>query len=106
MSTEAVQQPTPYITPEGNFIIPFDADQKYHHWRGGQSLATTLLEINAPFDVWRRYTAVDEKLYVPDATENCFRCGKPLVPACDGEIVVCLKCNRYRPLAMPFEPEK
>jgi hypothetical protein len=98
MSTEAASPSgvTPYITPEGNLIIPFAADERYHHWRGGQSLAATLLEIGAPFDVWRRYTAADEILFTEDAPDQCVRCGKPLALACGGEIKVCVKCNRYR----------
>lgn len=45
----------PYLTPNGELRIPFTADRKYHWWAGGQSLAETLEELNAPPDVWRRY---------------------------------------------------
>lgn len=45
----------PYLTPAGELRIPFTADKKYHWWAGGQSLAETLHELNAPPDVWRRY---------------------------------------------------
>ncbi|MBI3245889.1 MAG: hypothetical protein HYZ50_05220 [Deltaproteobacteria bacterium] len=45
----------PYINSRGELIIPFTADPKYQWWRGGQSLAETLLELNAPPEVWRRY---------------------------------------------------
>lgn len=99
-ATEAVEKPIPYITPEGNFIIPFAADEKYHYWRGGQTIASTLLEINAPFDVWQRYTGVDISLFTAETPDNCFRCGRPLALACDGTIKVCVKCNRYQKVEM------
>lgn len=48
----------PYITARGELIIPFDCEPRYRYWDGGQSLAATLRELNAPPDVWRRYTGV------------------------------------------------
>jgi hypothetical protein len=45
----------PYINEQGELIIPFTADPKYHWWAGGQSIALTLQELDAPPDVWRRY---------------------------------------------------
>jgi hypothetical protein len=45
----------PYLTDTGELRIPFTADRRYHWWNGGQSLAETLSELNAPPDVWRRY---------------------------------------------------
>ncbi len=45
----------PYLTPTGELRIPFTADPRYHWWKGGQSIAQTLQELNAPPDVWRRY---------------------------------------------------
>ena len=48
----------PYINDLGELIIPFAADPHYHWWKpGGQSLAQTLLELNAPPDLWQRYVA-------------------------------------------------
>lgn len=48
--------PRPYINDRGELIIPFDADPRYHWWKlGGQSLAQTLAELDAPPEVWRRY---------------------------------------------------
>ena len=47
----------PYINTQGELIIPCTADRRYHWWAGGQSLAQTLAELNAPPDVWRRYVA-------------------------------------------------
>ena len=47
---------TPYIDHTGTVIIPFNADPKYHYWNGGQPLSDTLLELNAPEDVWRKHT--------------------------------------------------
>lgn len=45
----------PYLTLNGELRIPFTADPKYQWWKGGQSIAQTLQELNAPPDVWRRY---------------------------------------------------
>lgn len=51
----------PYLVERGGeleLIIPFKADSRYHWWKpGGQSLAQTLAELNAPAEVWRRYVA-------------------------------------------------
>jgi len=49
-------QDIPYIDNNGTIIVPFNADQKYHPWNGGQPLSVTLLEINAPKDIWSKYT--------------------------------------------------
>jgi hypothetical protein len=46
----------PYIDHTGTMIIPFGANQKYHYWNGGQPLLETLLEINAPENVWGKHT--------------------------------------------------
>jgi hypothetical protein len=46
----------PYINHHGDLIIPFGCDPKYHYWKqGGQNLALTLQELNAPAEVWKRY---------------------------------------------------
>lgn len=50
------QQDRPYIDSSGTIVIPFNIDQKYHPWKGGQPLSVTLLEINAPKDIWSKYT--------------------------------------------------
>jgi hypothetical protein len=48
--------PRPYLTDKGELRIPFESDPHYHWWKpGGQSIALTLQELNAPADVWRRY---------------------------------------------------
>jgi hypothetical protein len=47
---------SPYIDHTGTMIIPVNADQKYHYWNGGQPLLKTLLELNAPKDVWAKHT--------------------------------------------------
>ena len=46
---------TPYLDHSGNVIVPFNADPKYHFWNGGQSLAATLLEINATEKIWNKH---------------------------------------------------
>ena len=45
----------PYLDERGTLIIPTDSDPKYHYWKGGQSVVTTLKEINAPLEVLRRF---------------------------------------------------
>lgn len=45
----------PYLNKHGTLIIPTDSDPKYHYWKGGQSVVTTLKEINAPLAVLRRF---------------------------------------------------
>jgi hypothetical protein len=47
---------TPLIGHTGDIIIPFNADSKYHFWNGGQHLSDTLMELNAPEDIWDRHT--------------------------------------------------
>ncbi len=46
----------PHLTSAGELIIPFNSDPRYHWWKpGGQSVAQTLAELNAPPEVWRYY---------------------------------------------------
>ena len=41
---------------DGNLIIPFNSDPKYHYWkRCGQSIFATLREIGASEEVFQRY---------------------------------------------------
>ena len=47
----------PLLNARDELIIPFNSEAKYHWWAGGQSIAKTLAELNAPPDVWRRYVA-------------------------------------------------
>lgn len=54
------QTDSPYIDQTGAIIIPFTADEKYHYWPGGQSMSDTLMELNAPENIWRNHT---EKKY-------------------------------------------
>lgn len=36
---------TPYFTSGGTLVIPFDSPERYHWWKGGQSIAETRVEI-------------------------------------------------------------
>jgi hypothetical protein len=54
----------PHISPHGELIIPFASDPKYHWWDGGQSIAATLRELNAPPEAWARYVDSDVTLRV------------------------------------------
>jgi hypothetical protein len=35
----------PFLTAGGDLSIPFDSPERYHWWRGGQSVAQTLQEV-------------------------------------------------------------
>jgi len=35
----------PYLTPGGTLVIPFDSPERYHWWRGGQSVEQTRAEV-------------------------------------------------------------
>jgi len=39
--------PMPYFTPGGTLVIPFDSPERFHWWKGGQSVAETLAEVRA-----------------------------------------------------------
>lgn len=39
------QSPKPYIDSDGNFRIPFDSPERFHWWKGGQSVDETLREV-------------------------------------------------------------
>lgn len=36
---------TPYFSPGGTLVIPFDSPEKFHWWKGGQSIAETRAEV-------------------------------------------------------------
>jgi hypothetical protein len=42
-----VSEKLPYITAGGDLVIPFDSPERYHYWRGGQSVAETRREAQA-----------------------------------------------------------
>jgi hypothetical protein len=35
----------PHLLADGTLVIPFDSPQRYHWWKGGQSIAQTRREI-------------------------------------------------------------
>ena len=49
-----MDMPRPYLDGDGDPVIPFNSDPKYHYWVGGQSLATTLKEL------WEERAAIRE----------------------------------------------
>lgn len=53
----------PRLTANGELRIPWQAHPRFHHWAGGQSLWTTLAELNAPASVIRKYTSAVDKLH-------------------------------------------
>jgi hypothetical protein len=38
-------QRLPFLTAAGDLVIPFDSPERYHWWKGGQSVAATLAEV-------------------------------------------------------------
>jgi hypothetical protein len=61
----------PYLDESGDLRIPFDSHPRYHYWAGGQSLLKTLVELNAPVDIWRRYVAYGFHLSTPKHADIC-----------------------------------
>jgi hypothetical protein len=52
----------PFIAPDGELVIPFDSDPKYHWWRPcGQSVFETLRELKASDEVWGKYVDTADK---------------------------------------------
>jgi len=45
----------PYLNDLGELIIPLTCDPRYRWWSGGQSIAQTLIELNASPEILRRY---------------------------------------------------
>jgi hypothetical protein len=43
----ATGEKLPFLTVGGTLSIPFDSPERYHWWRGGQSVAATLAEVRA-----------------------------------------------------------
>ena len=56
METEQLR---PYLTDNGELIIPTDVPEKYKWWTGGQTAAKTLEELEAPKEIVDRY--IDQK---------------------------------------------
>jgi hypothetical protein len=51
----------PYIDSNGELIVPFNSDPRFHWWkRCGQSLLETLRELKAPEDVVRKYVRIED----------------------------------------------
>ena len=47
------QKGGPFLQPDGNLIIPFNSDPKYHWWAGGmKSSETKKMFSNGPFGPW------------------------------------------------------
>lgn len=43
--SDAEKGSLPFLTAGGDLSIPFDSPERYHWWRGGQSIAETLAEV-------------------------------------------------------------
>ena len=37
----------PHFTPDGTLVIPFDSPERFHWWKGGQSIAETRVEVES-----------------------------------------------------------
>ena len=51
MLSEKKDRRKPFLDGKEALVIPFDSEVKYHWWKGGQSIAKTLLEIMVSDDV-------------------------------------------------------
>ena len=51
----SAERPKPFIDGNGTLHTPLASDPRYHWWNGGQTVEQTLLELDAPPDVMRRY---------------------------------------------------
>jgi hypothetical protein len=60
-----------YINTGGELIIPTRSIYKYRYWSGGQSLWETLVELNAPLALWRRYAGRDGLLLTDEHQKRC-----------------------------------
>jgi len=38
-------QRRPFLTVDGTLSIPFNSPERYHWWKGGQSVPQTLIEV-------------------------------------------------------------
>ena len=49
-SVPVVQAPVrmPHLTAGGTLVIPFTSPERYHWWKGGQSIAATFAEVINP----------------------------------------------------------
>jgi hypothetical protein len=45
----------PYVARDGELVIPFDSDPRYHYWNGGQSIDATLKELGAGEKIAAKY---------------------------------------------------
>jgi hypothetical protein len=41
----AAGEKLPHLTPGGTLVIPMDSPERYHWWKGGQSVSETLAEV-------------------------------------------------------------
>ncbi len=37
--------PRPYLETDGNLVIPFESDGRFHWWAGGQTVSKTMQEV-------------------------------------------------------------
>lgn len=80
----------PYLDEVGDLRIPFDAHPRYHHWAGGQPIVSTLAELNAPVEIWRRYAAPGLRRLKSEHAAAC----KGQVERV-GAVGYCAECKRF-----------
>jgi hypothetical protein len=44
---EPKAQPKPYLKPNGDLVIQFNSDPKFHWWKGGQKVNKTIEQLRA-----------------------------------------------------------
>ncbi|GAG08663.1 unnamed protein product, partial [marine sediment metagenome] len=47
-------KPEPFISPEDDFIIPFDSEPEYHWWKNGKSVECILEEVKNKKPILRK----------------------------------------------------
>ena len=78
------QSPKPYIDVEGNLRIPFDSPERYHWWKGGQSIAETLREVETSKDPFSARAPVQDGVFL---TPGKLVYASPEAPPRIGDIV-------------------
>ncbi|MFN0107408.1 MAG: hypothetical protein ACKVZH_01020 [Blastocatellia bacterium] len=64
--------PLPYLTEGSELRIPFNTLPRFRWWQAGQPIWTTLAELGAPLETWRRHAANrGEFLFSPKHPEWC-----------------------------------
>lgn len=78
------------LSEAGDLIIPFNSLKKYRWWQGGQSLAETLVELNAPIKTWHGSVAYCDDLLNGSHANRC----RGIIQH-HASVVYCLECGYF-----------